>query len=416
MKRVVVIGTGVVGLATAHYLLERGHAVTLVERGGPDRDCCSLGNAGFISPSHFVPLASPGIVRQALAWMRDPESPFFVHARPSPRFLGWAWRFWRATAPERARRAEPLLRDLALRSRALFEELAASTGNEFLLQEEGLLVLVRTEKGLRHEARLVERSVELGMPARLLDAAGVAALEPGLTLDVRGGGLYTLDAHVTPQRFVAALLRRVTERGGRIEWNAEARGFRTEGRRVRAVLTDRGAIEGDELVLAAGSWTGLLARRLGLALPLEPGKGYSMTLEAPREMPRRSIILNEARVAVTPMGGTVRVGGTMELGGFDLSISPPRIRGIVRSLTRYLTGFRPEDFERAPRWCGLRPLSPDGLPYVGRTRRYENVSVATGHAMMGFGLGPVTGLLIAQSLSGETPDVALEGLDPDRYA
>lgn len=410
------LGGGVVGLSAAHYLLERGHAVTLLERGGPDRDCCSLGNAGFISPSHFVPLAAPGIVRRAIGWMGDPESPFYVHPRLDPSFLSWSFRFCRAARPGPARRAEPVLRDLALRSRSLFEGIAEETGNDFELVREGLLVLFRSDRALRHEERLVARSIELGMPARMVDGAGLRALEPELTLDVLGGALYPLDAHVTPQRFVALLARRVAERGGAIEWNAEARGFRTEGRRLRAVLTSRGDVDADELVLAAGSWTGLLARRLGIPLPLEPGKGYSMTLEAPRERPRRSIILNEARVAVTPMGATMRVGGTMELGGFDLAIRPPRIRGIVRSLTRYLTGFRAEDFEGAAAWCGLRPLSPDGLPYVGRTRRYENVTIATGHAMMGFGLGPVTGLLVAQTISGETPDVPLAALSPDRYA
>lgn len=410
------LGGGVVGLSCAHYLLERGHRVTILERGGPDHDSCSLGNAGFISPSHFVPLAAPGIVRRAIGWMGDPESPFYVHPRLDPEFLAWSYRFWRAASPGRARRAGPVLRDLALRSRGLFEELAERTDNEFELERQGLLLLFRTDEARRHEAAIVERSQELGMPARLLDPGQVAELEPDLTLDVRGGALYPLDAHVTPQRFVRTLTRLVEARGGEIVWNSEALGFRSERRRVRAAVTSRGDVEGSEFVLAAGSWTGALARRLGVPLPLEPGKGYSMTLPAPRQRPRRSLILHEARVAVTPMGATVRVGGTMELTGFDLSIQPARIRGIVRSLTRYLTGFRAEDFEDVPRWCGLRPLSPDGLPYIGRTGRRENVSIATGHAMMGFGLGPVTGLLIAQSLSGEAPDVALEPLRPDRYA
>ena len=179
--------------------------------------------------------------------------------------------------------------------------------------------------------------------------------------------------------------------------------------------TARGEIEGDEFVLAAGAWTPLLLRPLGVRLPLQPGKGYSLTLATPRERPVRSLILAEARVAITPMGQALRVGGTMELTGYDLGISPPRIRGILRSLSRYLPAFTPEDFAGVPPWAGLRPCSPDGLPYVGRLKPFANLSVAAGHAMMGLSLAPVTGELVAQLITGERPSVELGALRPDRF-
>lgn len=414
-KHIAVVGGGIVGLSCAWQLLERGHRVTLLERGAPGHDSCSMGNAGYISPSHIVPLASPGIVRKALRWMRDPESPFYVRPRLDPGLIAWGIRFAAAARPGPARRAGPLLRDLALRSQVLFEDLAGRTRNEFELVREGLLILFRTQAALDHEAEVAAYARELGMPAQVLDARGAAALEPDATLDVVGGVFYPMDAHVTPQRLIPVLARLVAERGGAFAWNAELEGWRTDRGAVRAAVTSQGEIAADEFVLAAGSWTPLLARRLGVRLPLQPGKGYSLTHEAPRQRLRRAVILAEGRVALTPMGTALRVGGTMEMTGYDLSINPPRIRGILRSLSRYLPAFRAEDFAGLTPWCGLRPCTPDGLPYVGRTRRYPNLTIAAGHAMMGLTLGPVTGELVAQILSGEPPSIEVSALRPERF-
>jgi D-amino-acid dehydrogenase len=415
-KRVAIVGGGVIGLCCAHYLLERGDRVTIVERGPAGHDCCSLGNAGYISPSHFVPLAAPGIVGQAIRWMADAESPFYVQPRPDPELLAWGWRFWRASTPERARRAGPLLRDLNLASRALFVELAERTRNEFELVQEGLLALFQTERGLQDEIRHAERARELGMPAEVLDAAGARALEPGLTMRVVGGVHYPLDSHLTPQRFHASMTRLVRESGGEILWEAELTSWKRDRGAIRAAVTSRGDVEADEFVVAAGSWSSRVVRPLGVRLPLQPGKGYSLTLPAPRERPRRAVLLQESRVAITPMGSELRVGGTMELGARDGAINPPRIRGILRSLVRHLPAFRAEDFSDCRPWSGLRPCTPDGLPYVGRVARFENLSVASGHAMMGLSMAPITGKLIAETLSGEVPSFDLALLRPDRYA
>ncbi len=415
-RHVVVVGSGVVGLSCAQALLERGCRVTVVERGGPERDSCSLGNAGYISPSHVFPLASPGIVKKALGWMGDPESPFYVRPRLDPDFLAWSWRFWRAATPARARAAGPTIQALTMQSRELFVQMAERAGNEFELVTEGCLNLTQTERGLAEEVKVAERVRELGQPAEILDAKGVAALEPDLTLNVIGGIYYPLDAHLTPHRFVAALERWVREAGAAFVWNAEIHGWRREGRVVRAALTPQGEIEADAFVLAAGSWTGLLAKGLGVSLPMQPGKGYSMTIPRPRERMRRSVLLHEARVALTPMGSALRVGGTMELTGHDRSINPPRLRGIQKSLRSYLPAFSEAEFAAVEPWCGLRPCTPDGLPYVGLIARYDNLSVAAGHAMMGLSMAPATGCLLAQLMTGEPPTIDPTLLRPDRYA
>ncbi|MGH7681202.1 MAG: NAD(P)/FAD-dependent oxidoreductase, partial [Candidatus Eiseniibacteriota bacterium] len=290
-KRVAIVGGGVIGLCCAHYLLERGHGVTVVERGPEGHDCCSLGNAGYISPSHFVPLAAPGIVGQAVRWMGNPESPFYAPLRLDPEFLAWGFRFWRASGAARARRAEPLMRDLNLASRALFVALAARSRNDFELVEDGLLALFQTERGLAEEARHAARARELGMPAEVLDAGAAKALEPELTLDVIGGVHYPLDAHVTPQKFHAALTRLVRERGADVRFGAELRSWERDGGSIRAAVTSSGRVEADEFVVAAGVWSAQLVRPLGLRLSLQPGKGYSLTLPNPPERPRRAVLL-----------------------------------------------------------------------------------------------------------------------------
>lgn len=413
-RRVVVIGGGVIGLASALSLLERGHRVLVVERGPRGHDCCSLGNAGYISPSHFVPLAAPGVVASALRWMGDPRSPLYVTPRLDPEWIVWAWRFWRASSRRRAEAAGPCLRNLLVASRALFEKIAAATGDAIELRRDGLLTLFETEAALDAERHHAERARALGMPADVLDAAGIKALEPGVTLRSVGGVLYPLDAHVTPHRFHEALERLVADRGGEFAWNAEVTGWRAEGRHVRSARTTAGDIDGDEFVVASGAWTSRLLRPLGVRLSLMPGKGYSLTLLAPRERPRRSILLQESRVAVTPMGDALRVGGTMEIGAFDAKISPPRIEGIIRSFTRGFPAFGADDFSGATPWSGLRPLSHDGLPHVGRFARYANLAVATGHAMLGVSLGPITGQLIAELVSGAPTSIDLSPLRPER--
>ena len=414
-RHVIVIGGGAVGLACAHELLSRGHRVTIVDRGGPGHDCCSLGNAGYISPSHFLPLAAPGLLGKAIRWMGNPESPFYVRPRPDPALAGWMWRFWLASTPQRAHAAGPLMRDLNVASRAMFEALAEATGDGFSLVKRGCLTLFQTQRGLDLEAKHAERSRALGMPAEVLDARAVKELEPGVTLDVVGGILYPLDAHVTPERLHATLARRVAERGGVFLYNAESREWRHESGRVRAVATTQGEIAGDEFVVAAGAHSGRLVAPLGQRLPLQPGKGYSMTMASPPEMPTRPLLLQEVRVAITPMDGALRFGGTLELGAWGADINPPRIRGIVRSALRHLPAFREENFGGLAAWSGLRPCSPDGLAYVGRFRRFENLSVAAGHAMMGLSMSLITGRLVAEILTDGRASFDLTLLDPDRY-
>lgn len=415
-SRIVVVGGGVVGLSVAHECATQGHRVVVLERSGPEREGCSLANAGMLVPSHFVPLASPGVIAQGLRWMWDEESPFHVKPRASAELLDWAWKLSCAATPGRVQRAGPVLRDLHLASRAIFEDWSARWDKGFALERKGLFMLCRTDEGLQHETQLAALAKSLDMPAEVLTAADIAAREPDMRMAIAGGVYYPLDAHLTPQRLMDALRRETQRLGVELRHGTEVRGWRTTKARIEAVQTGAGEIGGDEFVLCGGIWSTGLARQLDLRLPMQAGKGYSLTLEAPPALPRAAAILTEARVAVTPMGGSLRVGGTMEIAGIDETINPARIRGIVKSACQYYPGFHPSHFASATVRTGLRPCSPDGMPYIGRFARFSNLSAATGHAMMGVSLSPITGRLIAELLSGANTSCAIETLSPDRYA
>lgn len=414
-RSLVVVGGGVIGCAVAWYAMREGFRVTVVERAGPAHESCSTGNAGMVVPSHLVPLAAPGMVVTGLRSMLDPRAPVYVRPRLDVEFLRWGWDFFRSATPAHVARSAPRLRDLALLSRRCYEELADSRGNDFGLERNGLLMLFRTEAALREEAHAAEIANRLGVEARTLTAAETRVLEPNLRLDVAGSIYYPLDCHLAPHRFVAGLVRDLEAGGARFHWNTEARGWQVENGRVAKLATTRGELDADEYVLAAGSWSPRTTRGLGLRLPVQAGKGYSVMLPNPRRLPRICALLAEARIAVTPMQGALRVAGTMEFGGLDERVDPRRVRAIFERLPDYLPDFAVEDFTGLPPWRGLRPCSPDGMPYIGRVSRLANFTVATGHAMMGLSLAPATGRLVAELLAGRRTSMPLAGFEPERF-
>ena len=420
-KSILIIGGGVIGLSTAYYCARRGHRVTLIDRNPEQRDGCSFGNAGMVVPSHFVPLAAPGAVSTAFKWMWNPESPLYIKPRLNWDLMSWGWKFMRAATAAHVQRSAPLIRDLSFASRDCFEELAALPDNDFGLVKKGLVMLCKTQHGLDDEAKYAAQANALGVPAQVLDAKAVAKLDPDVTMDVAGGVYFPKDCHLSPGRFMAGLKRQCDALGVKFHWQTEINGWWPEesGRLTYALCAGPGCpidLGADEFVLAGGSWSPVVARELGLKLPMQAGKGYSLTLTKPRELPQLCSIFTEARVAVTPMGNTLRFGGTMEIAGLNEDINPVRVRGIIKAAGKYFPKFTPDDFAGIQPWRGLRPCSPDGMPYLGRTAKYSNLTIATGHAMMGLSLGPITGRLVSEILSGEKPSLDLTLLNPDRYA
>jgi len=414
-KRAVIVGGGVIGLCTAYYAAKLGLRVTVIDRQPEQRDGCSFGNAGMIVPSHFVPLAAPGMVALGLKWMWNPESPFYIKPRWDWELVKWGFQFWRAATKARVDRAAPILRDLSLASRTCFEELSTELPIEFGLTQRGLLMLCKTQVGLDEEVKYADHAIRLGIPAEVLDAAATAAKDPDISMNIAGAIYFPKDCHLSPSSLMLALKSQCIAMGVEFHWQTEVLEIDRKQDRIQKIRTTSGEVDADEVVLCGGSWSPLLAKQVALKLPLQAGKGYSVTLNKPRQLPSLCAIFTEARVAVTPMGDSLRFGGTMEIAGLNETINAKRVQGIIRSIPNYYPEFRMDDFANTTPWYGLRPCSPDGMPYVGRTKRFKNLTIATGHAMMGLSLGPITGKLVAGILADQAPSISLSLLSPDRY-
>lgn len=416
MKHVVICGAGAVGLCCALFLRERGYQVTVIERDSAGGDGCSFGNGGMLVPSHFTPLAAPGAIGMGLRWLLDPVSPFYIRPRFDPALAAWIVHFMRAANREHVSRAGPILSDMLIASRELYEQLADRCGNGFGLTKRGLLMLCRTRAGLEEETRAARRARELDLPVEIVSSTRAADIDPGITMEITGAVFYPLDAHLDPRLLMRKLTELVTAAGATILWSTQLDAWRTAGKRITAAVTSHGELAADEFVVASGAWSAEAVRSLGCKLPLQAGKGYSFTLPNPAQMPRLGSILSEAHVAVTPMGSSLRIGGTLEFAGLDRSVNERRTQAIAAAAAQYFPALRAQDIAQVRPWAGLRPCSPDGLPYIGRFAPYSNLCVAAGHAMLGISLAPITGQLVSQVLAGEQPRIPLEPLSPQRYS
>ncbi|MBO0699190.1 MAG: FAD-dependent oxidoreductase [Zavarzinella sp.] len=407
-RHVVVIGGGVIGAACAHYLAEAGWRVTVVDRGRFGR-ACSHANCGFVCPSHVLPLAGPGAVANALRTMLPRNGPLRV--RPGLHLGLWRWLFAFA---RRCNRRDMLesghgIQPLLTSSRALYDELVKG-GLECEWEARGLLFVFRSRAGMEHYARTDElMRTEFGVPARPFAGDAVCELEPALKPGLGGGWLYETDAHLRPDRLMRSWRTRLEDRGVTVREETEVRGFVRDGPVARAVATASGEVAGDAFVLAAGAWSPLLNDRLGCRLPIQPGKGYSLTTTRPARCPTIPLIFEEHRVAVTPMRSGYRLGSMMEFVGFDDSIRPERIGYLKEAASLYLREPAGEVVEET--WSGWRPMTPDGRPVIGPSPAISNVMIAAGHNMLGLSMAPATGRLVAELLDGRPPHV-----DPRPYA
>ena len=349
--------------------------------------------------------------------MLDPESPLFIKPRLDFGLLAWLVRFAAACAQSRVQQAIPVLRDMGRASSELYEQLAALDGLDCGYQRTGLLTIFRNRRSFDDGIKEADVQAANGITLKVLDGAAVRHMEPAVRPEVVGGVFLRGDAHFTPDKFVRGLARLAERHGLMIQAATEVLGFEVSGRKVTAVRTTRGDFQPDQVVLAAGAWSPRLARDLRLNLPLQPAKGYSVTVRRPATSPTIPLALWESRVIVTPMlspsGAALRFAGTLELAGFDLSISRRRVNALTRAARAYLVGM--DELETFEIWRWLRPCTPDDLPILGRPPALDNVILATGHGMLGMSLGPITGKLVAQIACGEKPDVDLKPFRVERF-
>ncbi|RZK40686.1 MAG: FAD-dependent oxidoreductase [Pedobacter sp.] len=413
MSKVVIIGGGIVGLSSAYYLQKKGFQVTVLDK-GDITDNCSFGNAGMIVPSHFIPLAAPGMISQGIRWMFNSKSPFYVRPSLNSNLIGWGLKFMKhANEKHLAYSAEPL-RDLSLLSKKLYEDLANEPDFDFELTNNGILAFYKTEKAAEEESHLAEKAKTLGLDMAVLSAAECKALQPDLNLDVLGAVHYRCDAHLYPGKLMNALLQYLKANGVNIVYGKEVSKIDTEGDKITKVFAGSAAWEADQFILATGSWSPAVAKMADLKISLMPGKGYSFMEKEPLSRMSIPALLCEARVAITPMNGSIRYGGTMELDKINNRVNMQRVKGIVESVPKYFPDLNPALPDEKNIWFGFRPSSPDGLPYIGRSGKRKNLIIATGHGMMGLSLGPATGLLVSQIAAEEKTEMDILAFDAER--
>ncbi len=409
-----IIGGGVIGVCSAYYLWREGYRVALLEKGALGAGS-SWANAGLIVPSHFIPLAAPGVMGQGLRWMLNPDSPFYIKPRLDAALFDWLWKFRGACTRQHVERAMPLLRDMHLTSLALYQELAALPELEFDFHTQGLLLLYKSEAGHHECLELAEAAHQIGLEAAMLDIAQVQAKLPGIEVRAAGGTYFPRDAHLNPAQFVRQLGDYLRRQGVDIFTQTEVLNLKTSANKITAVTTGQGDYRADEVILAGGVWSTGLARAVGVKLPLQAAKGYSFTVPHLAGKLATPLIFADARIAVTPLAEGLRFAGTLELAGLDLSINRRRVEAIRRTIPEYLAELdlsRPEPPEI---WAGLRPCTPDGLPVIGRAPQYANLTLAAGHAMLGVSLAPLTGQLVAQIIGGQKPAVEVSALSAARF-
>jgi D-amino-acid dehydrogenase len=412
MKKVGIIGGGIIGMSSAFYLRRAGHEVTIIDKGDM-LGGCSWGNAGMIVPSHFVPLAAPGMISKGMRWMFNPLSPFYVRPRFDSHLVKWGFNFYKSATHRKVERAAPALRDLSLFSKQCYQEF--NKAFPFDLHRKGLLMLYRKRETGEEEMETVEMAHRLGIEALVLSVEAVQAMEPKVRITTLGGIYFPGDMHLSPSELMTALRRQLSESGAHLLSNVTVTGFETRSRKITGVHTSGGLMNFDEVVLATGSWSMEMSRHLGAGIPVEAGKGYSFMVRSSQGEVGIPTLLLDDRVAVTPIGNDIRFGGTMEIGGIDHSINMNRVRGIVEAIPKYYPDMKLSMPDIGDVWHGLRPCSPDGLPFIGRSRKFENLVIATGHGMMGVSLGPATGRIVCDLLEGAKPAIAIEPFDVHRF-
>ncbi len=407
-KHVHIIGAGIIGLCSAWYLREEGFEVTVID-GGDINNSTSTGNAGMIVPSHFVPLAAPGVIAQGLRWMFNPKSPFYIRPRMHPDLLQWLWQFYRSCTPQHVQNSMHWLRDYNILSRDLYGAFAQKKSFDFCFEKKGLLMLYKTKQQQAEEWKHAEKAIKLKVPVEILNSDQIKQVESSIQTDVLGGVYYPEDAHLYPNLFIQQMCQALETKGVQILRNTQIESIQYSGQKIEAILDqNQQKYTVQNILFCTGSWTARLLKKIKHNVLLQDGKGYSLTLKNQAVRPKIPTILCESKVAVTPMGNDLRIGGTLELSNHSTQINKKRVQGITESLSKYYPELQVEVDNYEKVWQGYRPCTPTGLPYLGKIPQYNNAYIATGHGMMGMSLGPATGLLMKEVICQEKTSLDLD--------
>ena len=412
--KVVIIGGGVIGLCSAYYLQKDGHDITVIDRGDIS-DGCSFGNMGYMSPSHFIPLASPGIIAEGLKHMLSSSSPFYIKPRLNGDLIRWAYHFWKSSNAKTVEKNAPHLNNILQLSRHLINDMRNDIGDSFELEEKGCFMLCKHQKTLEHEFHTADDAEKFGLKVERLNASQVQQMEPDVEMNIAGAVLFKDDCHFHPGKMMYALKNYLENKGVHFELNSTVTGFEKTNSSVSGVITNKQKIDCDMIVLATGSWLPILAKSLGIKLLLQPGKGYSYTYPHVEKNLRYPSILVDGRCAITPLGNKLRIGGTMELSGINNKVLVKRMEGIYHSAKEFYPGLQIDPPPADKIWNGLRPVTPDGLPYIGKASSLSNVIIAGGHAMLGISQGTGTGMLVSEIVGGKKLTIDVSAFRTERF-
>ncbi len=413
-ERVVIVGGGIIGAMCAWYLNRSGHDVTILDK-GKFGAACSHGNCGYVSPSHVLPLPQPGAVRDAIPALFKRNSPLSIRWRWSPSLWRWLWNFSRRCNERDMLEAATGRSALLQLSHGLYDRLIKEENVDCEWKELGLLFVFRTPKHFEHYAKTNELiSREFGVEAVPLNGDALINVEPALKPGLGGAWHYRGDCHLRPDRLMSALREKLENCGTRIVEDSAVSEFVDEGSSCRAIRAADQFIEGDQFIVATGAWTPFLNQHLGCDVPIQPGKGYSITMPHPHRCPKIPMILEEHRVAVTPLTTKYRIGSTMEFAGYDPTINQNRIDLLKKASEIYLHDAHCEPVEE--QWYGWRPMTWDGKPVIDRSPRLKNVWIAAGHNMLGLSMGTGTGKLVQQLIDQEEPEIDLQHFRLSRFS
>ena len=414
MKKIIIVGGGINGLCAAYYLQKKNFEVTVIDSGDISNSC-SFGNMGFLSPSHFVPLASPGVISEGLKYMLSSTSPFYIKPRLNLPFLQWAFKFYKNSNQKTVEKNTPHLSELLNLSRKLMDEIKQDIGDVFDMEEIGCMMMCQQQKTFEEELKVAEAAQKLNLNIEILNRDELQKREPDVELNIYGAVLFKDDAHIHPGRFMIAMKNYLEKNGVVFQLNTTVRGFKKNNQTIDGVITDKGTITGDKIVLSAGSWLPQLAKMLGLRLLLEGGKGYSYTYDHVEKNIRYPAILVDRRCAITPWKHQLRIGGTMEFSGNNNKVLIKRMEGIYNSVKSFYPGLQIEFPPKDKIWTGLRPVTPDGLPYIGEVKRFDNLLISGGNAMLGISEGAAAGLIISDVIEKKNAPIDISAFRVERF-
>jgi D-amino-acid dehydrogenase len=413
-KKIIIVGGGINGLCSAYYLQKKNYEITVIDSGDITNNC-SFGNMGYLSPSHFVPLASPGIISEGLKYMLKSTSPFYIKPRMNLHLMKWAFQFYKNSSQKIADKNAPYLTDLLNLSRKLMNEIRDDIGDVFEMEENGCMMMCHEQKTFEAELKVAEKSKKFGLQTEIFNREELQKQEPDVELDIYGAVLFKNDAHIHPGKFMISMKNHLQKNGVIFQLNTTVTGFTRKGKKIEEVITDKGTFTADEILLCAGSWLPRLAKMLGVNLLLEGGKGYSYTYDYIEKNVRYPGILVDGRCAITPWKHSLRIGGTMEFSGINHTVLIKRMQGIYNSVKRFYPGLKIDLPPKEKIWTGLRPVTPDGLPYIGKLDHFENLLVAGGNAMLGISEGAGSGKIISDIVENRSTSIDISAFKVNRF-